>query len=116
MPDVLEGVTILSEGTGYVITLAGTIVYLCSGIFALSVVISFIVVAANRKSYDWVPVIVTPALVAVALLTISIVSFATRYPVYKVTVDKNVSFVEFNERYEIIKQDGLIYEVKERSK
>lgn len=33
---------------------------------------------------------------------------------YKVTISDEVSFVEFNEKYEIVDQDGLIYTVVER--
>lgn len=34
--------------------------------------------------------------------------------IYQVTIDESVSVVEFNEKYEIIEQNGLIYTVKER--
>ena len=34
---------------------------------------------------------------------------------YKVTISDEVSLTEFNEKYEIIDQDGKIYTVKERS-
>ena len=33
---------------------------------------------------------------------------------YKVTIDETVSLIEFNEKYEIIDQDGKIYIVEER--
>ena len=33
---------------------------------------------------------------------------------YQVLIDETVSFVEFNERYEIISQDGAIYTIQER--
>ena len=33
---------------------------------------------------------------------------------YKVTIDETVPLVEFYERYEIINQDGMIYEIRER--
>ena len=33
---------------------------------------------------------------------------------YQVLIDESVSFVEFNERYEIISQDGTIYTIQER--
>ena len=33
---------------------------------------------------------------------------------YNVIVDESVSFTEFNEKYEVIKQEGRIYEVRER--
>lgn len=35
-------------------------------------------------------------------------------PTYKVTIEDSVNFNEFNEKYEIIEQDGKIYTVKER--
>lgn len=34
--------------------------------------------------------------------------------VYKVTIDDSVSINEFNKKYEIINQDGLIYTIKEK--
>ena len=34
---------------------------------------------------------------------------------YKVTIDKTVSMTEFNEKYEVIEQDGKIYTVRERT-
>jgi hypothetical protein len=33
---------------------------------------------------------------------------------YQVLIDETVSFVEFNDRYEIISQDGIIYTIQER--
>ena len=33
---------------------------------------------------------------------------------YQVLIDETVSFVEFNERYKIISQDGTIYTIQER--
>lgn len=33
---------------------------------------------------------------------------------YKITIDNTVSFKEFNTKYEIIGQEGLIYKVRER--
>lgn len=33
---------------------------------------------------------------------------------YKVTISDEVNFVEFNDKYEIIDQDGLIYTIKEK--
>jgi len=35
-------------------------------------------------------------------------------PVYKVTIEDTVNFNEFTEKYDIIKQDGKIYTIKER--
>ena len=36
------------------------------------------------------------------------------YIEYKVTIDDNVSFTEFNNKYKIIEKDGAIYTIKER--
>ena len=33
---------------------------------------------------------------------------------YQVLIDDSVSFIEFNDRYEIINQDGAIYTIQER--
>ena len=33
---------------------------------------------------------------------------------YQVTLDENVSYLEFTERYEIIKQEGKIYTIKDK--
>lgn len=34
---------------------------------------------------------------------------------YQVTIDKNVSMTEFNNKYDIIKQEGEIYYIRERN-
>ena len=34
---------------------------------------------------------------------------------YKVTISDDVSFTEFNEKYEILEQDGKIYTVREKT-
>ena len=36
------------------------------------------------------------------------------YTQYKVTISDTVNFVEFNEKYEVLEQDGKIYTIKER--
>lgn len=38
------------------------------------------------------------------------------YTQYKVIISDTVNFVEFNDKYEILEQDGEIYTVKERDK
>jgi len=44
------------------------------------------------------------------------VAFTPSETTYKVIIDESVSMVEFNERYEILDQDGLIYEIVEKEK
>ena len=52
-------------------------------------------------------------------LTAVMIAETTSYPTeyethYKVTIDDNVSMNEFNEKYEIINQEGKIYTIRER--
>ena len=44
----------------------------------------------------------------------AIIKVPTRKYTYKVTISDEVNFVEFNNKYEIIDQDGLIYTIKEK--
>ena len=43
-----------------------------------------------------------------------IITVPTGKYTYKVTISDEVNFVEFNNKYEIIDQDGLIYTIKEK--
>lgn len=56
---------------------------------------------------------------AVALVVSLLTAVATEHPTayethYKVTIDDNVSMNEFNEKYEIVSQEGKIYTIRER--
>ena len=48
------------------------------------------------------------------ILTLVFPIHTGEYIRYKVTISDTVNFVEFNEKYEIISQDGKIYTIKER--
>ena len=55
----------------------------------------------------------------VALVVSALTVVATEQPIsyethYKVTIDDNVRMNEFNEKYEIVSQEGKIYTVRER--
>jgi hypothetical protein len=58
--------------------------------------------------------------VAIIMICYSIVSFRTAnveekfHYEYKVLIDDSVSFIEFNEKYEVVNQEGTIYTVIER--
>jgi hypothetical protein len=58
----------------------------------------------------------------VGIITAAFTGVATkRYPIdyetrYEITVDDSVSMNEFNEKYEIIYQEGKVYTVREREK
>ena len=56
----------------------------------------------------------------VSLFITSFVSMITAQPIegkytYKVTIDENVSMVEFYDRYEVVDQEGKIFTIKERN-
>lgn len=57
--------------------------------------------------------------VALGLISGTLFGFAMREngspETYKVTISDTVNFNEFNERYEIIGQEGLIYTITERT-
>lgn len=115
MTDVLEGVTILSEGIGYPLPFGAMIGLGVVGSACLCALMAGIIIAFINRDTDMILPCAICALLSVVFLTLVFISFKNNYPTYKVTIDDNVSFVEFNEKYEIIKQDGLIYEVKERA-
>ena len=52
--------------------------------------------------------------VILAMPVSAITSSPTGKYTYKVTVDENVSIVDFYERYEVISQDGMIFTVREK--
>lgn len=49
-------------------------------------------------------------------ICISFVENPTGKYTYKVTISDEVNFVEFDNKYEIIDQDGLIYTISEKEK
>lgn len=110
----MEGVTILSEGIGYPLPFGAMIVFGVVGGVCLSVFMVGIITAFMNRDTDMIPPCAICALFSAVCLTLVFISFKDNYPIYKVTIDDNVSFAEFNEKYEVIKQDGLIYEVRER--
>lgn len=61
-------------------------------------------------------IIITVIVVFVAIFSCAegIYSMSTKEYTYKVTISDKVNFVEFNNKYEIIDQDGLIYTIKEK--
>ena len=112
----MEGVTILSEIVTRDVSILGCIVLICLGIILLIVSILCLVLSIQEESGACAFLSAIIMIGSFVIGTVGIVNLSEKpYIVYKVTIDDNVSFNEFNEKYEIIKQDGLIYEVKEKS-
>lgn len=120
MTDVLEGVTILSETTETPEPVWAMIGFIILGVLLFSLGI-YVMIIVIRKKFDSSSDPYFPMFMALSVGLVLLVGGIykqvnnTPYTVYKVSVDSSVSFVEFTEKYEVIKQDGLIYEVKERT-
>lgn len=110
----MEGVTILSETITRDINISGYILIFAGIIILIVGILCFVAsIQEGLKAYAVLSAIII--LFGFVLGTIGIINLSEKpYTVYKIIVDDDVSFKEFNEKYEIIKQDGLIYEVKEK--
>lgn len=112
---MLDGVTILSEGV-YSVSTAGvgiaTLVLLSIAAIAF---ITGIILAIITKNPDYLAMIIfVPFLLLFASLFYTIDGPTIECPKYKVTIDETVNFAEFMDRYKILSQDGLIYEIIEK--
>lgn len=108
---MMEGITILSEYTAGGAPPFATVV----GMMAAVVGLVFII-AGILEEADLIMAIGLVAVCAVGGIAIA-VEFVAEDPHqrYEVLIDDTVPFVEFYDRYEIIDQNGLIYEVRERN-
>lgn len=110
----MEGITILNSyaneltGLGIFLYIIGSIgfllsiIFLCSGIqckYTPGIVIGVIF-------------IVTFVVLFGAITHKCFIKEPDTY--YQVTLDENIPYLEFTERYEIIKQEGKIYTIKEK--
>ena len=87
----------------------------CAGAFFLCALISFIVclvLVSNCQSGDSFFGFLTTAFFAVGMICFMLNSpvYETRQEVY---IEPTVNFAEFQERYEIISQDGVVYTVRD---
>lgn len=111
--ELMEGLTVLSTGTQNGV--GAKIVLMVLGIVAGALAIACFVLAIISFSSDTPDLGILMIVYTVACVVASIVAISgaaeDAKTTYKVTIDENVSFTEFSERYEIIDQDGLIYEI-----
>ena len=112
----MEGVTILSE-TVVSPCVASNIFLIVLGALAGILAVVTIIKAITERVPSILVLTAVAVFMAVALIIVGADELKkSPHTLYKVTVDEDVSFVEFNDKYEVIKQDGLIYEVRERTK
>lgn len=115
----MNGIEILSQSE--VVTATAYNTTACAIAFwvvmAICVVIG-VFVSIIDDNWSWLFLAVVFGIL-ISLLVLVVVVDITEYPTayetyYKVTVDDNVSMNEFNEKYEIVSQEGKIYTIRER--
>lgn len=112
---MIDGITVLSQNEimvtptwNWVITMIGFITFVISIIIALNV---------NQKIIETIfgiSSICCFILFTVGVCCMCLVEIGTGEYTYKVTISDEVNFVEFNNNYEIVDQDVLIYTIKEK--
>lgn len=112
---MMDGITVLSQNEimitptwTWAITMIGFIIFAISLIIALNV---------NQKIIETIfgiSSICCFILFIVGICCMCFVETKTGEYTYKVIISDEVNFVEFNNKYEIIDQDGLIYTIKKR--
>ena len=117
----MDGVTILNTITENVSNTAGFLVAIL--IFSImAIILSFVaIIAASNKFSEFngfVIVFIITGIAGISFLIVSILELNAPpqepQTLYEVTISDEVSFKDFTSKYEIIKQRGEIYIVKER--
>lgn len=109
----MEGIEILSTGEEIICSGFNWITFLIAmGFMVMVIAIS----SWQAKYFEFCPAII---MFILSLVFSIVVGFAAppqvgSIPTYKVIIEDSVNFNEFNEKYEIIEQDGKIYTIKER--
>lgn len=106
---MIDGVTVLSYQEVYT-NLSQIILIL---IFTVIMIVGGIIVTILAVRYDWENIYIVIASIGILCVAILPVFFLPlpKHIVYKVTVDDSVSMAEFNEKYDILSTEGLIYEI-----
>lgn len=112
---MMEGITVLSENEimnmptwTLVITIIGFI------IFAISFMIFAICSNKIIQTIFAINSICCFIFYIFGLFCMTFIENPTGKYEYKVTISDEINLVEFNEKYEIINQEGLIYTIKEK--
>ena len=108
---MIDGITVLSqsETIGYIAWFIYAIIGFC--------IFGWRLLTIKKDNYYTVgTIILTVVVMFVAIFSCAkgIYSMSTKEYTYKVTISDKVHLVEFNEKYEIINQEGLIYTIREK--
>ena len=112
---MMNGITVLSQSE---IMNTPNWTYIITIIALIAFVVSMIITSSfhhNRiETIFGISSICFSILFVVGLFCMKFIEIRTGKYTYKVTISDEVNFVEFNNKYEIIDQDGLIYTIKEK--
>ena len=112
---MMNGITVLSQSE---IMNTPNWTYIITIIALIAFVVSMIITSSfhhNRiETIFGISSICFSILFVVGLFCMKFIEIRTGKYTYKVTISNEVNFVEFNNKYEIIDQDGLIYTIKEK--
>lgn len=112
---MIDGITVLSQNEIMVTPIwTETIIMIEIIIFIISIIIALSVNQKIIKTIFEISSICCIALFIIGMFCTVFVTKGTGKYAYKVTISDEVNFVEFNNKYEIIDQDGLIYTIKEK--
>lgn len=111
---MIDGITILSEsmyrGCDSKLSFGFAIASLLFAIMAIKIF--------EADEYgEHLGILLTFVFLFIASIAISYISYrqtAFEAPEYKVTISDDVSFNEFNKKYEVVEQEGEIYTIRER--
>lgn len=111
---MIDGITILSESVYRGCDSNLSFVFALASLFFAIVAIKIF----ESDEYGEHPgILLTFVFLFVASVAISYISYrqtAFEAPEYKVTISDDVSFNEFNKKYEVVEQEGEIYTIRER--
>lgn len=109
---MMDGITVLSQAE--IMEFATWVKFVVLGVMTLGL-ISGVTASVVDDDWQWLPIAFGTSLI----LSIIIIALSPRISTgeyeYKITIDDTVNFVEFNEQYEILDQEGKIFIIKERT-
>ena len=108
----MEGITILSATTTTLGITWGLAIVLALIVFAIFLLFD----PLDEKEFSvWrIGCAIMVAIFSFSILALFCVD-TTEVAQYKVLIDETVSFVEFNEKFEVVDQEGEIYTIRERT-
>ena len=114
--ELMEGLTVLSTDTTAI-----EAPWLLFVVGCLAILLGIITIVLGIMALvDGEPAGMAFLILSLLMFILGVVSFHEVFKpektIYKVVIDESVSMVEFNKRYEILDQDGLIYEIVEKEK